>query len=100
MVLLCWSIIASDIETRVSKADLREFIRLVSAHLCVWRIELDTERLMFDDPNPENQHLVLELIDYHTDCTDPAELEVAQNNLEEVYDAFVDAMLSGREQFE
>ena len=56
---------------------------------------MDTKRMMFDDPNPLNQHLVLYLIDYHTDCTDPAEVEAAQNNLEEVHDAFVDAMLSG-----
>ena len=38
---------------------------------------------------------MLLLLDYHTDCSDPAQLANAQENLEAVNDAFCDAMLSG-----
>jgi hypothetical protein len=95
MVLLGWSLIACDIEERYNKADLTQFLELVSYHGCVWRIEEDVDCLFCNWPNPQEPHLVLILLDYEADGTDPVKLEETKINLWDVHLAFVDAMLSG-----
>ena len=88
MVLLCWSWIAKTTDERFEKADLGEFNNLVVQHCCVWRIEEDRKHLLFKDPDPSHHNLMLLLIDYHTDCSDPAKLAIAEENLEDAHAAF------------
>ena len=95
MVLLCWSLIGWGTEERYEKADLTDFHELVAQHACVWKIEEDLKHLLWSRPNPSTRDLMLLLLDYHTDCSDPAQLAIAKAHLEEVNDAFCDAMLSG-----
>ena len=69
MVYLCWAKVAQNVEDRLEKADrLVHFMEWCAADGFVWMIVVDHEHILCRDPDLENTHLVLCIIDY--DITD------------------------------
>ena len=72
MVYLCWAKVAANVEERLEKADrLVRFMEQCVTDGFVWMIVVDHEHILCRDPDPENQHLVLCIIDYGDSNTDP-----------------------------
>ena len=84
MVLLCWARIAKNAQERLAKADIRKFARLCLEGGHVWRFGVDEEHILVCDPDLNNEHLVVYIIDYHTDCTIPERLSAAKEKLEKL----------------
>lgn len=96
MVYLCWAKVAANVEERLEKADrLVRFMEQCVTDGFVWMIVVDHLHILCRDPDLENQHLVLCIIDYGDSITDPEKNVDVESRMDRAYMLFLDAMMDG-----